>query len=692
MKRIHFFILCLLTLWSGSVKAQAPDQLSLMPWPREIQQSQGFFEVLPDFSILIRGASAGDRVDLASVRFLRYMSDQSGVFLKEGYPFFEGGVTGPDAGSPSLIIEVGSEANLGLGMDESYELAVTGEGISLKSDTDLGALRGLSTLMQLLQVREGRYGFPAVSIKDAPRFPWRGLMMDVSRHFMPVDVVKRNLDAMAFVKLNVFHWHLSDDQGFRVEVKSLPNLHEKASDGMYYTQEQIRDIVSYAGDRGIRVVPEFDVPGHGTAILTAYPEFGSGKETSYSLERNSGIFDPTLDPTNEELYGFLDTLFKEVCPLFPDEYFHIGGDENEGKHWSENPEIQDFMRSKGIADNHGLQTYFNIRLEKILARYGKKLMGWEEIMTPDMPTSALIHSWRGVNEGLKPGESLLKAVRNGYKTILSNGYYIDLMLSVDDHYLVDPMPKEELSEEERSRILGGEATMWSELVTPLTVDTRIWPRTAAIAERFWSAAGVTDLDDMHRRLETVSQQLERIGLRHLQVREYLLRNIANYQATDALQDLSEISEPLKIYTRNRGGRQYQVYSPFTLFADACTADAAQARPFHKAVEAYLSEKDQNRAALLKGYFEKWRSVYARLELIQEEAPLVERVLPYSKRVRDISALMITGLDNGSLTRREFEELKGLLNEEDDPGLNLDVELAVKADVLALGSYLSEQIK
>ena len=310
-------------------------------------------------------------------------------------------------------------------------------------------------------------------------------------------------------------------------------------------------------------------------------------------------------------------------------------------------------------------------------------------MTPDMPTSALIHSWRGVNEGLKPGESLLKAVRNGYKTILSNGYYIDLMLYVDDHYLVDPMPGDGLSEEKRSRILGGEATMWSELVTPLTVDTRIWPRTAAIAERFWSAPTVTDLDDMHRRLDGVSRQLERVGIRHLQVREALLRNIANYQETDALRDLAEISEPLKIYTRNRGGTQYQVYSPFTLFADACTADAALARPFKKAVDSYLEEGNVNRAALLKGYFEKWRSIYVRLELIQEGAPLVERILPYSKRVRDISTLMISGLDKGSLAKREFEELRGLLNEEDDPGLNLDVELAVKEEILALGSHLAK---
>ena len=683
LQQLLFLNFLLFATWISN--SQSSNQLSLMPWPKEINVKEGYFPIQRDFTVFIKGAGSESRVSKAAVRFLRHLSNNSGVFLNEGFPFFEGGEQGH-----SLVIQVGQEVELKQGSDESYALEVSAQGISLRSKTDLGALHGLSTLMQLQQVARGEYVFPHVQINDTPRFVWRGLMMDVSRHFMPVDVVKRNLDAMAFVKLNVFHWHLSDDQGFRVEVKSLPNLHEKASDGLYYTQAQIRDIVQYADERGIRVVPEFDVPGHGTAFLTAYPEFASNTEINYSLERNSGIFDPTLDPTNEGLYSFLDTLFAEVAPLFPDEYFHIGGDENEGKHWSENPDIQAFMKANGIEDNHGLQTYFNIRLEKILKKYGKRLMGWEEIMTPNMPKSALIHSWRGVNEGMQPGESLLKAVRNGYQAILSNGYYIDLMLSVDEHYLVDPMPAKELSAEEKSRILGGEATMWSELVTPLTIDTRIWPRTAAIAERFWSDQKIRDLDDMHRRLDRISHKLEGVGSRHLQVRDYLFRNIANYQDTWALKDLADISEPFKIYSRNRGGTEYQVYSPFTLFADACAADAADRRPFKKRVETYVSEEKPEEKAVLMGYFEKWRSIYGRLQLIENEAPLVQRTLPYAKRVRDISAIMLEGLENGSLTTLEYGELKGLLDEVDDPKLNLDVELAVEEDVLLLAAHLAKK--
>jgi len=672
-----------------SVDPEVSNSLTLMPWPQEIEVNEGFQTVGPDFTLAIQRAGAGfpdegSRLEKASTRFLRYLTDKSGTFLKVGYPL------SGDAEDATLVIEIQEEAVLGLENDESYELEILSNKITLKAPTDMGALRGLSTLKQLISVQNGSYGFPRVSIKDVPRFPWRGLMLDVSRHFMPVDVIKRNLDAMAFVKLNVLHWHLSDDQGFRVEVKSLPNLHERASDGMYYTQDQIRDIVMYADERGIRVVPEFDVPGHATAILTAYPEYASNLNLRYTLERNSGIFDPTLDPTNEEVYVFLDTLFKEVTPLFPDAYFHIGGDENEGKHWDENSQIQRFMAENEIPDNHELQTFFNIRLEKILKKYGKKLMGWEEIMTPNMPKSALIHSWRGVNEGMDPGESLIKAVKNGYQTILSNGYYIDLMLSVEDHYLVDPMPEQELTEEEQARILGGEATMWSELVTPLTIDTRVWPRTAAIAERFWSAQDIKDLDDMHRRLRVISTKLEGLGIRHIQVREYLLRNIANYNDTGALRDLMKISEPLKIYTRNSGGTQYQVYSPFTLFADVCTPDAVDVIPFEREVTAYVETANESDRVTLQEYLEKWATIYERLLQIEEDAPLVGPVLPYAKRIRDISTLLLEGLDEGKLRKKDFVAIQDLLQEKDDPRQNLDVELAVKDGILDLATFLADK--
>ncbi len=661
------------------------NDLQLMPWPQEVTLSSGDFTINNEFNVFIHGdVEENSRIFKATTRFLRYMTDKSGVFLKEGFPNKEN----IDTSSATLQIRFKEVAEVSMGIDESYTLKVDKTGVEINAQTDVGAMHGLSTLLQLIRVNNGSYVFSGVEIKDEPRFVWRGLMMDVARHFMPVEVVKRNMDAMAFVKLNVFHWHLSDDQGFRVETKTLPKLIELATDGQYYTQEQIKEIVSYADERGIRVVPEFDVPGHGSAFLTAYPELGSKPGYQYSLERNSGIFDPTLDPTNEKTYEFMDTLFKEVAPLFPDAYFHIGGDENEGKHWQENPKILQFMKENDLKDNHELQTYFNIKLEKILSKYGKALMGWEEIMTENMPTSALIHSWRGVNEGVEPGQSLVDAAKNGYKTILSNGYYIDLLLSVEDHYLVDPMPAVELTEEEAARILGGEATMWSELVTPLTIDSRIWPRTAAIAERFWSAKEIQDIDSMHERLNTISQSLELMGVQHKTAPEYIFRNIANYQDTHALRTLSQISEPFKIYSRNAGGTEYKSYSPFTLFADACAVNASAVRSFRKAVDNYVASKDNQSKEAIQAYLMSWQGLHEKLLKLAPQAPLVAPILPYAKRVSEISGLVMIGLNSGTLTKSQFKDLSLLLDAKEDPSLNLDVELGISKELLELGTYLA----
>ena len=680
----------ILLIFAGSVHLQAQknslSEIQLMPWPQEMKANDSDFKITDEFSVIIHGEEKEyGRVSKAAVRFIRSMTDKTGVFVIDGFP----NVSGVDASSASLQIYFETEVEVAMGIDESYSLKVTDRGIEIHASTDVGAMHGLSSLLQLIQVKKGAYVFAGVEIRDEPRFVWRGLMMDVARHFMPIDVVKRNIDAMALVKLNVFHWHLSDDQGFRVETKTLPELYKKASDGLYYTQTEVKDIVKYASDRGIRVVPEFDVPGHGSAFLTAFPELGSKKDMEYSIERYSGIFDPTLDPTNEKTYEFLDTLFKEVAPLFNDVYFHIGGDENEGKHWDENPDIQQFMKENKLKDNHELQTYFNIRLEKILAKYGKSLMGWEEIMTPNMPKSALIHSWRGVNEGMQPGESLVKAVKNGYQTILSNGYYIDLLLSVEDHYLVDPMPDVDLSEAEADRILGGEATMWAELVTPLTVDSRIWPRTAAIAERFWSAKEVRDIDHMYDRLGTMSQFLELIGIQHNKSREFILRNIANYQDTHGLRSLTYISEPFKIYSRNAGGTEYKTYSPFTLFADACTADAKSVRNFRQLVDRYINEPNASLKNELEVYLKTWEGISDQLKTIELNAPLVSRVIPYAERVGEIASIALNALSNDHISSEDLKQLKTLVEKKEDPTVNLDVELAVADDIVRLAEYLAK---
>ena len=647
----------LILLFSGFLaNAQIKTtSLDLMPWPQKIEMKSGTFTLDKNFKVNIKG-QPDTRIFEAATHFLRRLDGRTGLFLEQGFVTKEN-----EFPTASLQINCAKAGKTGLYEDESYQLEIQSTGITINATSDLGAIHALETVLQLLQNNESSFYFPMVSITDFPRFTWRGLMIDAARHFQPVDVIKRNLDAMAAVKMNVFHWHLVDDQGWRIEMKKHPRFTELASDGDYYTQEEIKDIVKYADQRGIMVIPEIDVPGHATAILTAYPEIGSkvvnsnanslenktqtSTVASYSLERNSGIFTPTLDPSNPRTYELLSEIFDEVCPLFSGRYFHIGGDENEGKDWDANPKIQAFMKKNKLANNHELQTYFTMQLIPMLKKHQKELMGWEEIMTNNMSKEAVIHSWRGPNEGLLSGQSLVIAAKNGYKTVLSNGYYIDLMQSVADHYLNDPIAKSTvLTSEERARILGGEAVMWSELVTPLTIDSRIWPRTAAIAERLWSDAAITDLSSLRKRLKTVSFRLEELGITHLKNKDVILRNISNNQKTEVLEDFSKICEPLKIYTRNSGGTEYKVYSPLTLFADACTPDAEDAVAFEAAVNQYLENKSPENQNRVTDFLKKWIEINSKLIALSSNAPLIQPILPLSKNISEASQQLLLKIE------------------------------------------------
>lgn len=638
------------------------ETLNLMPWPKSVLAKPDRFVIDSSLTISIQPKNQ-ERVHNAAVKFLRRLSGRSGVFLNEGFP-----VTDKQG---SIHITYDTASKLSIENDESYTLNVADGAINITAKTDIGAIRGLETLLQLTQNNATEYYFPGVTIYDAPRFVWRGLMIDAARHFQPVGVIKRNLDAMAAVKMNVFHWHLTDDQGWRVESKVYPKLHQEASDGLYYTQEQIKDVVAYADNLGIRVIPEFDVPGHASAILTAYPELGSKEGYDYSIERYSGVFDPTLNPTIDITYEFLGRLFAEMTPLFPDDYFHIGGDENEGKHWDENKIIQKFKKKHDLETNHDLQTYFNIKLEKILNNLGKKMMGWDEIMTPNMPTTTVIHSWRGANEGLPEGNSLIAAAKRGYQTVLSNGYYIDRMEPVENHYLVDPIGDAELTERERSRILGGEATMWSELVTPLTIDSRIWPRTAAIAERFWSQAEVKDVSNMKKRLKQVSFTLEELGITHIRNRDVILRNMTNNQDISALVALSKICEPLKIYSRNKGGVEYKTYSPFTLFADACVVDAEDAAPFNQAVGRFVSDSNNSSVNEVLAYLQSWSENHDQYKALTKN-PKIDPLETLSANLSKTALLLLKAVENKSLSSENLSKIKEGLVILDQPFVDVEV--------------------
>ena len=665
----YFFILFVSSfLANAQIKT---DALNLMPWPQSISVTNGSFALDKNFKVNITG-NPNPRIFARTSQFLRRLDGRTGLFFDQGF------VTKiNEFPSAQLQINCSQSGKVGINQDESYQLEIQSNKITINANSDLGAMHALETLLQLLQNNSTSYYFPTVTISDFPRFTWRGLMIDAARHFQPVDVIKRNLDAMAAMKMNVFHWHLTDDQGWRIELKNHPKLTQLASDGNYYTQEEIKNIVKYAEERGIMVIPEIDVPGHGTAILTAYPEVGSKlnfDKNTYSLERNSGIFTPTLDPSNPKTYQLLSEIFDEVCPLFSGNYFHIGGDENEGKDWDSNPKIQEFKKKNNFANNHELQTYFTMQLIPMLKKHNKQLMGWEEIMTKNLSKDAIIHSWKGSNEGIAAGQSLVNAVKNGYKTVLSNGYYIDLMLSVENHYLNDPMPKNiTLTAEEKARILGGEAPMWSELVTPTTIDSRIWPRTAAIAERLWSNENITDMASLRKRMSVISLQLEELGITHIRNKEVLLRNISNNQTNTALKDFSNICEPLKVYSRNNEGTEYKTYSPFTLFADACTPDAKDALGFDTAVNHYLKNKNSDNQILVTDYLKKWINVNTKLIELSSNAPLIQPLLPLSKSLNDLSQQLLLKIEKKQTVNPS--KLNDLL-EQCNSKNHADVELAV----------------
>lgn len=598
--------------------AQAGPVENLMPMPASVKAGDGRFPVTSEFAIEVRDAE-DPRVNAAADRLKQRWQARTGMTFA-GVPQESSVVVQSESQGPAIPE---------LGENESYSLKIDSTGVELTAPTSTGALRGLATLEQLLDSDTDGWFLPAVEIEDAPRFPWRGLMLDVCRHWQPMEVVKRTLDGMAAVKLNVLHLHLTEDQGFRIESRSAPKLHEMGSDGSFFTQEEMREIIAYAAGRGIRVVPEFDMPGHATSWLVSHPELGS-RPGPYAIERKWGIFEPVLDPTNEEVYVLLDGFLGEMARLFPDPFLHIGGDEVKGTHWDANPQIQKFKREQKLNSNAELQTYFTQRVQEILAKHGKRMIGWDEILQPGLPTTAVIQSWRGP-------DSLAEAAKKGYSGILSNGYYIDLSYPASDHYLNDPLPEDaSLSEEEARRILGGEATMWAEWVTPETIDSRIWPRTAAIAERLWSPRDTRDVDAMYRRLPVISLRLEEIGLRHRSYVDPLIRQFAGDEATPEdlrnLRAIADIIEPVKGYQRGQQQPNSTQLSPLTGFADIARPDSRPARELSDQIDKAIFTDASIEPAI--DALAQWQAAAeALLDRRRTLSPRVQALTPLLERVR-----------------------------------------------------------
>ena len=624
-------LILFVSLSPAMIVAQQPA-LNLIPIPASVQTGSGSLRVDSSFTVALAGHSE-PRLDRATERFLRQLA------LQTALPF------SPKPGKNSkatLMIQTehaGKEIQE-IGEDESYVLEVSATGATLTAPTPLGTMHGLRTFLQLVNVSPDGFAAPAVTIQDKPRFPWRGLMIDSARHFIPLEVIKRNLDGMEAVKMNVFHWHLSENQGFRVESRKFPKLHELGSDGLYYTQDEIRGVIAYARDRGIRVVPEFDMPGHSTAWFVGHPELASGKGP-YQIERRWGIFDAAMDPTNEKVYKLLDDLIGEMAKIFPDHFFHIGGDEVNGKEWDANPKIQAYMKAHEIKNNDALQAYFSGRVQKLVVKHGKIVVGWDEVLVPGVPKDIVIQSWRGQ-------AALAQAAKQGFRGILSNGYYLDLGWPAARHYAIDPVSgaAASLAPEEKLRILGGESCMWAEYVNPENVDSRIWPRNAAIAERFWSPQEVRDPAAMYARLDFISARLEWLGLTHKTYYRKMLRRIAGPSSPGefaALHTLSDLVEPVKDYTREQTApAEPTSATPMNRVVDAVPLESDAGRHFGELVDLYVASscRDVALGGRLRAQLVHWRDNDAQLQPLAQRSLLVKEV---AARSQDLSALGAAGL-------------------------------------------------
>lgn len=531
-KKLFLSVICWVI--AVMVNAQADHSLHVIPEPVSVKMKAGVFVLKPQTVIVAGNARAKDAAQmLASMLdvptgFKLTVQQKSATGMKD-----------------AIVLGINEKENKEIGK-EGYILNVSAAQITIKANDERGLFYAIQTLFQMLPpeaaafkaAKHVEWTIPCAEITDYPRFGWRGLMLDVSRHFFPKEFVKRYIDQMSRYKFNVFHWHLSDDQGWRVEIKGLPKLTEvgawrvarqgswwsflppqpgeKADFGGFYTQEDIKEIVAYAKERHIDILPEIDVPGHSLAAIAAYPYLSA---TGYLTHVNPGsrfynIEDNTLNPTDERVYEFLDIVFTQIAEMFPFKYIHIGGDECTKLFWHRSAKVQEFMKAKGIKNEEELQSYFIKRMEKILQSKGKKLIGWDEILEGGLAEDATVMSWRGMEGGIK-------SAKMGHHVVMtpSSYAYIDLyqgdplvepetysMLRLRRCYDFEPVPEGINSE----LILGGQGNLWTESVpTGRQAEYMTWPRAFALSEVFWSPKQKRNWQHFIRRTEKNFEYLDR---------------------------------------------------------------------------------------------------------------------------------------------------------------------------------------
>ncbi len=509
------------------MKPQACEQrvASIIPRPVHIVTGQGVFHLTAE--TIVRSNSAVSK----EARLLK-----SDLSARRGAAPMRPCEHSAASQPPHIALELASESSLPAA---GYCLDISPTRIKITGKDAAGVFYGTRTLLQLLPTTTNFESaeIPAMTITDHPRFAWRGMMIDSARHFIEVDHIKSFLDWMAFHKLNNLHWHLSDDQGWRIEIKKYPKLTEvgayrestppygdrKGSDhtryGAFYTQQQIQEVVRYAAERHITVLPEIDMPGHMAAATAAYPYLGNSDLPDYApkVQNHWGIHPYTLAPT-EAVFEFVDDIFTEVCALFPSTYIHMGGDEAPKTQWEASPRVQALMQAKGLKDGHEVQSYFVKRVEKILASKGRKLIGWDEIREGGLSPQASVMSWRGEAGGIASAQEGHDVVMCPQSHMYFDYYQapaaqelakgaefqaFENFLPLQQVYQYDPVPAQ-LSPQEATHILGVQANLWSEFIKDFKkMQYQAFPRIAALAEVAWSPAADKDYANFLERLEDI---------------------------------------------------------------------------------------------------------------------------------------------------------------------------------------------
>jgi hexosaminidase len=520
---------------SGCGKTQAPadpvSAPSIIPAPRELTMATGSFELSPQTRVEFARDAESERV---AQYFADLLHRTGGAKL----------AIGPSINAMSTNVVVFERVRADSSNVEGYTLSVTPQRVVISAGDPRGLLYGAVTLWQLATSQPpgaASLRIPSLRIHDAPRFAWRGLMLDSARHFQSPQFVRKLIDTMALHKLNVLHWHLTDDQGWRLEIKKYPRLTSvgawrvpagpaAAADidpatgsprqlGGFYTQQDVRDIVAYAASRNVTIVPEIEMPGHASAAVAAYPQLGVTKRADNKVPADWGVYS-ILYNVDESTFGFLEDVMAEVIDLFPGEYIHVGGDEAVKAEWRSSAQIQARMRELGIKDEHALQSYFIQRIGKFLNAHGRRLIGWDEILEGGLAPNATVMSWRGIDGAVAAAAAGHDSVLSPNSTLYFDHRPLDApgepgrgrVVSVADVYAFDPEPAA-IAVEQRSHILGVQANLWTEhMRSERRVEYMTFPRAAALAEIAWSAPEHIDWKDFSARLPAQLQRYEKLGI------------------------------------------------------------------------------------------------------------------------------------------------------------------------------------